>query len=81
MVRLAQKNKIPKNIRKSILQPHKRRSLQKTAQKKTKCSWSEAILKIGHKINAKAIDFKKWSVIGSKIKIPKNMHKSILQPH
>ena len=42
------KIKIPKNLSKSILQIIYSCSVQKTAQKKTKYSRNESILKIGH---------------------------------
>ena len=61
---------------KSILQIISTCFVQKTAPKNTKYSRNETILKIGH--HAKAIAFAKSS-FGSKIKIPKNMSKSILQ--
>ena len=51
-------------------------SVQKTASKNTKYSRNESILKIGH--HAKAIAHAKSS-LWLKIKIPKNMSKSILQ--
>ena len=70
------KIKIPKNISKSILQIIYSCSVQKTAPKNTKYSRNESILKIGH--HAKAIAFAKSS-LWSKIKIPKNISKSILQ--
>ena len=47
-------------MRKTILQDCKSVSVQKTAQKNTKYSRNETILKIGHL--AKAIAFAKWSV-------------------
>ena len=50
--------------------------MQETLPKNTKYSRNETILKIGH--HAKAIAFEKSS-LPSKIKIPKNMSKSILQ--
>ena len=61
---------------KSILQIIQKSSVQKTAPKTTKYSKNEIILKISH--HAKAIAHAKclqWV----KIKIPKNMSKSILQ--
>ena len=70
------KIKIPKNLSKSILQIIPSCSVQKTAPKNTKYSRNESILKIGH--HAKAIAHAK-SHFGSKIKIQKNMSKSILQ--
>ena len=54
------KIKNAKNVRKTILQEQKSCSLQKTAQKNTKYSRNETILKIGH--FAKAIAHAKWSV-------------------
>ena len=51
--------------------------MQKTAGKNTKYSRNETILKIGHL--AKAIDFAKFCEFGSKIKMAKNMRKTILQ--
>ena len=50
--------------------------MQKTAQKHTKYSGNDTILKVGH--FAKAIALLKWSA-WAKIKIPKNMQKLILQ--
>ena len=61
---------------KSILQVISSCFVQKTAWKNTKYSRNKTISKMGH--YAKAIAFAKSS-IGSKIKIPKNMSKSILQ--
>ena len=61
---------------KSILQIILSFSVQKAAQKNTKHSRNESILKIGH--HAKAIAPQNPH-FGSKIKIPKNMSKSILQ--
>ena len=56
-------------------------SVQKTAPKNTKYSRNESIFKIGH--HAKAIKILTLSYknrhFGSKIKIPKNMSKYILQ--
>ena len=52
--------------------------MQKTAHELTKYSTNETILKIGHL--AKAIDFGKWSV-WVKIKMAKNMRKTILRAH
>ena len=71
------KIKIPKNMSKSILQIIQSCSVQKTAPKNTKYSRNESILKIGHH-HAKAIAHAKSS-LWLKIKIPKNMSKSILQ--
>ena len=70
------KTRIPKNMLKSILQIIYSWSVQKTAPRNTKYSRYETTLKIGH--NGKAIAHAKSS-IGSKIKIPKKMSKSILQ--
>ena len=70
------KIKIPKNMSKSIPQIIYTCSVQKTARKNTKYSINETILKMGHHV--KAIAHGKWSV-WEKIKIPKNMSKSILQ--
>ena len=70
------KIKIPKNMSKSILQIIYSCSVQKTARKNTKYWRNESILKIGH--HAKAIAHANPH-FGSKIKIPKNMSKSILQ--
>ena len=70
------KIKIPKNMSKSILQIIESCSLQRTASKNNKYSTNETILKIGH--HAKAIAHANPH-FGSKIKIPKNMSKSILQ--
>ena len=61
---------------KSILQIIYSCSVQKMARKKTKYSRKKTILKIGH--HAKAIGHEKSS-LGAKLKIPKNMSKSILQ--
>ena len=47
-------------MRKTILQDYKSGYPQKAAQKNTKYSRNETILKIGHL--AKAIAFAKWSV-------------------
>ena len=54
------KIKIPKNLSKSILQLILSFSVQKTAQKNTKYSRNETILKIGH--HAKAIAHAKSSL-------------------
>ena len=54
------KNKIPKNMSKSILQIIYSCSVQKTAPKNTKYSRNESILKIGH--HAKAIAHAKSSL-------------------
>ena len=70
------KIKIPKNMSKSILQIIYSCSVQKTARKNTKYSRNESILKIGP--YPKAIPMQNPH-FGSKIKIPKNMSKSILQ--
>ena len=70
------KIEIPKNMSKSILQIIYSCFVQKTAPKNTKYSRNESILKINH--HAKAIVHAKSS-LWSKIKIPKNMSKSILQ--
>ena len=70
------KIKIPKNMSKSNLQIIQKSSVQKTAPKTTKYSRNEIFFKISH--HAKAIAHAKclqWV----KIKIPKNMSKSILQ--
>ena len=64
---------------KSILQIIYSCSVQKTAQKNTKYSRNESILKIGHHAKAIAHAFLENPHFGSKIKIPKNMSKSILQ--
>ena len=71
------KIKIPKNMSKSILQIIYSCSVQKTAPKNTKYSRNESIFKIGQ--HAKAIAHAKSSLWLKKIKIPKNMSKSILQ--
>ena len=68
--------KIPRNMSKSILQLIYSCSVIKTAQKNTKYSSNESILRIGH--HAKAIAHAK-SQFGSELKIPKKMSKSILQ--
>ena len=73
---LGQKLKIAKNMSKSILQIIYSCFVQKTAPKNTKYSRNESILKIGH--HAKAIAMQNPD-FGSKIKIPKDMSKSILQ--
>ena len=70
------KIKFPKNISNSILKIILSFSVPKTAQKNTKHSRNETILKIGH--HAKVIAHAKFSLC-SKIKISKNMLKSILQ--
>ena len=70
------KIKIPKSMSKSILQIIYSYYAQKTAPKNTKYWRNESILKIGH--HAKAIAHANRD-FGSKIKIPKNMSKSILQ--
>ena len=70
------KIKIPKNMSKSILQIISSCSLQKTALKNNNHSRNETILKINHQ--AKAIAHAKIS-LGSKIKIPQKISKSILQ--
>ena len=74
---LAKKIKIPKNMSKSILQIISSCSVQKTAPKNTKYSRNESILKIGHHA-CKGMPMQNPH-FGSKIKIPKNMSKSILQ--
>ena len=60
------KIKNSKNMRKTILQEHWSCSVQKAAQKSTKYSRNDTILKIGHLAKAiahgKAIAFAKWSV-------------------
>ena len=61
---------------KSILQIIYSCFAQKTARKNTKYSRSETILKMGH--HGKSIAHANPH-FGSKIKIPKNMSKSILQ--
>ena len=76
------KIKIPKNISKSFLLIIYSCSLQKTAPENTKYSRNETILKIGH--HAKAAIMQRLQPMqnphfGSKVKIPKNMSKSILQ--
>ena len=67
--------KILENMSKSILRIIYSCSVQKTASKNTKYSKNDTILKIGY--NAKAI--MQNPHFGSKIKIPKNMSKYILQ--
>ena len=69
------KIEIPKNMSKSILQIIQSCSVQKTAPKNTKYSRNESILKIGYH----GIQPMQNPYFGSKIKIPKNMSKSILQ--
>ena len=71
------KIKIPKNMSKSILQIIQSCSVQKTAPKNTKYSRNESILKIG--IIMQRLQPMQNPHFGSKIKIPKNMSKSILQ--
>ena len=68
------KIKIPKDMSKSILKIIYSCSVQKPARKQTKYSRNETILKIGH--HAKAMQNPNF---GLKIKIPKNISKSILQ--
>ena len=70
------KIKIPKTMSKSILQIISSCSVQETALNNTKYSRNETIFKIGH--HAKAIAHRNPH-FRSKIKIPKNMSKSILQ--
>ena len=70
------KTTIPKNMSNSILRIISSCSVQKTAPKNTKYSRNEHILKIGHHV--KAIAHAK-SHFGSKIKIPKDISKSILK--
>ena len=62
---------------KSILQIIQSCSVQKTASKNTKYSRNETILKIGHHLQR--LQPMQSPHFGSKIKIPKNMLKSILQ--
>ena len=69
------KNKIPKNLSKSILQIIYSCSVQKTAPRNTKKSRNKTILKIAH--YARAIAFPNPH-FRSKIKILKNLFKSIL---
>ena len=61
------KIKNAKNMPKTILQQHQSCSVQKTAQKNTKCSRNETIFQIGHlamaTAHAKATPFPKWSVL------------------
>ena len=78
IITLAQKLKIPKNMSKSILQIIYSCSVQKTAPKKTKYSRKESILKIGHQ-GCKGYSPCKILTLAQKLKIPKNMSKSILQ--
>ena len=66
------KIKIPKNMSKFILQIIYSCSMRETARKNTKYSRNETTLKMGHHA-------KENSQFGSKIKIPKNMSKSIPQ--
>ena len=70
------KIKIPKNMSKNILKIIYSCFKQKITRKNTKYSRNESILKIGH--HAKVIAYAKSS-LWLKIKIPKNMSKSILQ--
>ena len=71
------KIEISKNMSKSILQIIQSSSVQKTAQEYTKYLRNETILKISN--HAKAIQPMQNPHFASKIKIPKNMSKSILQ--
>ena len=73
---LCVKNSNSKKHVKIILQIISSCCVQKTAPKNIKYSRNKTILKIGH--HGKAIAFAKSS-LWSKIKIPKNMSKSILQ--
>ena len=70
------KIEFPKNMSKSVLEIIYSCFVQKTGPKNTKYSRNETILKIDH--HAKAIPMKNPH-FGSKIRIPKNMSKSILQ--
>ena len=60
MVSLGQKLKWPKTCKKPFYEHIRVVLCKKTADKNTKYSTNESILKIGHL--AKAIDFAKWSV-------------------
>ena len=71
------KIKIPKNMSKSILKVIQSSCVQKTARKNTKYSRNETILKIGH--HMQSLQPLQNRHFGSKIKIPKNMSKSILE--
>ena len=70
-------------MRKTILQQQYSWSVQKTAPKNTKYSRNETILKIGHlaKAIAHAKAFSKLVIVGQKLKMQKNMRKTILQQH
>ena len=72
------KIKIQKNMSKSILQIIYSCLVTKTAPKNTKHSRNERILKIGHHA-CKGYSPCKILTLAQKIKIPKNMSKSILQ--
>ena len=74
------KIKILKNMSKSILQIVYSCSVQKISPKHTKYSRKETILKIGHhSAIMQRLQPMQNPHFGSKIKIPKNMSKSILQ--
>ena len=60
MLSLGQKLKWPKTCKKPFYEHIRVVLCKKTADKNTKYSTNESILKIGHL--AKAIDFAKWSV-------------------
>ena len=70
------KIKIKKNMSKSILQIIYSCCVKETAPKSTKYSRNNTILKVGHHVAAMAYANPHF---GSKIKIPKNMSKYILQ--
>ena len=72
------KIKIQKNMSKSILQIIYSCSVQKTAPKNTKYSRNESILKIGYHAG-KGYSPCKILTFAQKLKLKKNMSKSILQ--
>ena len=72
------KIKIPKNMSKSLLQIIYSCCEQKTTPKNTNYSRNETILKIGHR-SCRGYNPCKILTLGQKMKIPKNMSKSILQ--
>ena len=80
-----QKLKMQKNMRKTILQQHFSWSVQNTAKKNIKYSRNETILKMSHLAkaiaHAEAIAFAKLVTFRQKLKMQKNMRKTILQQH
>ena len=85
MVSLGQKLKMPKKCEKPFYKNIKVLLCKKTNRKNTKDLRIETSLKIGHLAkaiaHAKAIAFAKRSVFGQKLKMPKNMPKTILQEY